>query len=439
MLALSGVYAVSVWAAGGMDERPSWKISAWIWVVALGARLLLFTSHPVQEDDFYRYMWDGHVCLQGVNPYRHSPDAVILERMAHSTKVHPDVVSLVRSLGDSPEAILTLNRINHPHLTTLYPPLLMAVFAAAQFLFPWNLDGLRLMLLLFDVGGHLILWKLVRMLGRPQALWVAYAWCPLVIKEFANSAHADGVVIFFILAALLAVASGRWLWAYLGLSMAVLSKIFPLILLPLLLSHGWRESKSSWRSIVLIGLGTVAAFIPMAMAMGMQSGTYAYASSWRKNSWLFPKLEELTRSMGHDHVPARFVCIGIIAVVVVVASWRTWKGAAESLFRDCFVVLGVFFCLLPAQFPWYLTWVLPFLALFPSPPWVLLSCLMPLYYLGFWVDYTHDGGASSMVSDAQHRHIVELEFLPMMGWFTWIVARKHAACIWRLAVRRCVR
>jgi len=46
-----------------------------IWIIGLGllARLRMFASTPILEDDFYRYFWDGGVLANGFNPYNYSP------------------------------------------------------------------------------------------------------------------------------------------------------------------------------------------------------------------------------------------------------------------------------------------------------------------------------------------------------------------------------
>ena len=36
-------------------------------------RLTLLVSAPIQEIDFYRYLWDGRVLWHGLNPYRFAP------------------------------------------------------------------------------------------------------------------------------------------------------------------------------------------------------------------------------------------------------------------------------------------------------------------------------------------------------------------------------
>ena len=39
----------------------------------LAARAILFASEPVLEDDYQRYLWDGAVTAQGLNPMRSRP------------------------------------------------------------------------------------------------------------------------------------------------------------------------------------------------------------------------------------------------------------------------------------------------------------------------------------------------------------------------------
>jgi hypothetical protein len=52
------------------DNRTALR---WILLFDLGCRLLLLPSHPIQEIDVYRYMWDGIVTAEDQNLYRFSP------------------------------------------------------------------------------------------------------------------------------------------------------------------------------------------------------------------------------------------------------------------------------------------------------------------------------------------------------------------------------
>ena len=48
------------------------------------SRLLLLPSHPIQEIDLYRYIWDGEVSAAGVSPWEFSP-AQVLAALATET------------------------------------------------------------------------------------------------------------------------------------------------------------------------------------------------------------------------------------------------------------------------------------------------------------------------------------------------------------------
>lgn len=44
--------------------------SIWLLVIpGIILRLIIFPAAPIQEDDFYRYLWDGAVTAEGYNPY----------------------------------------------------------------------------------------------------------------------------------------------------------------------------------------------------------------------------------------------------------------------------------------------------------------------------------------------------------------------------------
>ena len=68
------VYAVAVWQV----RRQATESGSLALVLVFAAlfRMVLLFSEPIQEDDFYRYLWDGKLVASGLNPYRFSPRAV---------------------------------------------------------------------------------------------------------------------------------------------------------------------------------------------------------------------------------------------------------------------------------------------------------------------------------------------------------------------------
>ncbi|MGI9553793.1 MAG: hypothetical protein ACR2NC_02625, partial [Thermodesulfobacteriota bacterium] len=46
------------------------KILFYIFIIGLLIRVITLFSIPVLEDDYFRYLWDGSVTANGINPYK---------------------------------------------------------------------------------------------------------------------------------------------------------------------------------------------------------------------------------------------------------------------------------------------------------------------------------------------------------------------------------
>ena len=156
-------------------------------------------------------------------------------------------------LSRASETVTTIfQRVHHREVPTVYPPAAQWVFAAAAALTPsdascWtHVLVLKIGFVAFDLGTMLVLVGLLRRLQMPTTWCLAYGWCPLVIKEVANSGHLDVVAVFFTTLALYLLrainrpacrehqrpALAATLAAGLALGIAVLAKSYPIILLP---------------------------------------------------------------------------------------------------------------------------------------------------------------------------------------------------------------
>lgn len=97
----------------------------------LGFRAIVLWSQPIQEDDFYRYLWDGKVVASGLNPYAVSPQRV-KEARADDVLIRP----YVRIGQQEPEFARILARVNYPTVPTIYPPLAQGLFAVTALVAP---------------------------------------------------------------------------------------------------------------------------------------------------------------------------------------------------------------------------------------------------------------------------------------------------------------
>ncbi|MCG8510319.1 MAG: glycosyltransferase 87 family protein, partial [Rhodospirillales bacterium] len=379
-------------------------------IIATGLlmRFAQFGATSVLEDDYYRYLWDGAVAANGYSPYEFSPEHV----QRGDERVSGAVLELAEASGP------VIERINHPWLSTIYPPTAQAAFAAAYWISPFDINGLRIVWLGIDLLILLLLYQLLRR-GPQLAVSLAIYWLnPLLVKEVFNAGHMELVLIAALLATLAAALSG---WrgssgALLGLAAG--AKVWPVIWLPLLI----RSGHMSWlrRFVVVISFALTTGLLALPILLGRldnRSGFTAYAQRWQMNDSVYMLVHELAKlvSAEHHHFIARIV---IVVVMLVILTWllRRYRPDAGWLIDSVTTMTVALFLLSPTQFPWYYMWVLPLMALRPLWSILALTVTMPLYYLRFpmdamgyakWFDYG----------------VVWIEYVPIWLLLTWELRR----------------
>lgn len=197
------IYAFAFRTATRAHDQRS--IVSLVFVFATAFRLVLLFSSPIQEIDYYRYIWDGHVMTEGINPFRYSPHEILTTIPDHST---PEELRILVALRESrPPLSEIVARIHFGELSTVYPPASQWVFAAAAWTTPAGADLstyvmiIKFWIVLFDLLALVLLIRILDLVGMPPGAAIVYGWCPLVLKEFANSGHLDSIAIFWTTAA----------------------------------------------------------------------------------------------------------------------------------------------------------------------------------------------------------------------------------------------
>ncbi len=421
MAAAGAVFLVLPWLIRASRVLKPGLATGLLWAMlgaGLAMRLVLFASEPALEDDFQRYLWDGAVTASGLNPYETSPEAAMA--------ADPEVKALGR-LGR--ESGLTLGRINHPQLRTLYPPVAQGAFALAYWLEPWSLNAWRALILLSDLAAIALLLLLLRDLGRSPLWATLYWWNPVALKELYNSAHMDALVVPLMLGALVLAIRHRPLSATTALTLAAGIKIWPVILLPLIWRAILNQPKKLLPAIALALFGGVLLAWPIVSAgLDPSSGLTAYASKWKTNSAMFLMLDGLA-GQALDILRIEALSSGLLARLAIVLAmgalvvWqcRTAAGDAQAIVRKALIITGAMFLLSPAQFPWYYLWVLPLLALVPVRGLLVLTATLPLYYTAFYF-------LSNQTYEVYSERLIWLIWLPAWGLLAW-EARHWAASL----------
>ncbi len=379
-------------------------------LVGLALRLVYLASAPIFEDDFYRYLWDGAAVAAGLDPFAVAP-ADVVAGVAPAEWL---------ALGEASGGVV--ERVTYPDLRTIYPALAQAVFLLAHLLEPWSLDALRLVLLTAEAVGLVVLLQLLRETGR-SPLWAAlYWWNPLIAKELVNSAHMDGILLPFVLGALLLAIRRRPVLASGLLALATAVKLWPVLLLPVLLR--------SWlgRPRQLFAAASGVLFLPVLLgALDDGSGFVAYGREWRRNAALFTLVWEGVNGLA-DYLAisrldagqlARLLAVGVVLALALALNIRPARDPIDLARRVLFVTAALFL-VSPTGYPWYFTWFAPLLAILPVPGLMALTVMLPLYYLRFPLEARGQGEVFETV-------VVAVEFAPVLALLAWQALRGRMA------------
>jgi len=398
-------------------RKTDFKLPArlWLWIlgIAVLSRLLLMFSHPIQETDSYRYLWDGHQVLQKANPYQKSPE------MAFNSS---------SNLNGSNEIQNLYSFINYPQIRTIYPPLAQFIFAAAQMITPWKLWGWRLLIFTAELMMVGILVSTLRHMNRSPAWIVVYAWCPLILKEFSNSLHLDVFALLFLVGMIYFWVRSRHFAAVVMLAFAVLIKWFALILLPVIAL--WIYKRDRARIIPAVGLFfliLVSSFIPFWSALF--EGLGQFGALWQVNDGIYNLIFHSYQSLGFDQFNAVnvlsrvtvFVLFSII-MILVLNRLRSSEALTDYL-RACMILIAALFFLIPTGNPWYFTWVFPFLIFCPSRSLIFFSGLAFMYYIDFYFMYRTNFETWAEVVWVEYGL-----FFMLLGWELWKTRQLPSFC-----------
>lgn len=190
--------------------------------IAFLFRAIFILAIPNLSQDFYRFIWDGRMILEGFNPYLYSVESFI------SSGSLP--------VNQAQELYTGMGMLNASHFTN-YPPLNQLCFIFAGLFAGKSIVGsamvLRLIIIAADFGTLYFGKKLLEKLNIPVYNIFWYVLNPFIIIELTGNLHFESVMIFFLIWSLYLLHIGKWQWAAVVLACSVSVKLMPLVFLPL--------------------------------------------------------------------------------------------------------------------------------------------------------------------------------------------------------------
>ena len=330
---------------------------------ALGFRAFALFAPAVLSDDWYRFVYDGRLVLEGINPFTVLPS----EEPSRSPDLYP--------------------LLNSQQYYSVYPPLLQGIFALAVAI-GGSVKGavlvLRLLILLFEAGS---LWLLLELLsGDRRKLTLLYALCPLVIVEMTGGIHFEAIMTFFMLLSAWLVSRKKGVLAGLALGGAIAAKLLPLLFVPLLLPVlGWK--KGSLAAALAVGTAALT-FLPFWEAATLQnilSSTELYFVSFEFNGGLYKGLKMIyIQIQGWNDIAVSGPLLSTFGTVlmVLIALWR-FPDDHRAFLTTAGLMLATYQLFSTTVHPWYLAPLVALLSLSSYRFALVWAMLIPLTYLSY--------------------------------------------------------
>ncbi len=323
------------------------KIPVWHGIAAaILFRLIFIVSTPLLSDDYFRFVWDGHLLNAGINPYLYLPSELMQEGIESIAGITQELYA----------------QLNSPDYYSVYPPVSQAIFWLAVKLSPDSMAGsiliMRLLVMVAEVLNMLLLWRLLRKTGLPDNYTLLYALNPLVILELTGNLHFEVFMILFVLLGLYQLCYQRAIWAGLAFGLAIGIKLLPLLFLPFV----WRKlglvkflyfSAGLVFILLLIGLP----LINMQVIMHIADSLDLYFRKFEFNASIYYLLRWLGFQIsGYNQIALLGPVLSLVTFIVVV--WLAVKsklGSVKRLAGYMAVALTIYLLLATTVHPWYIT------------------------------------------------------------------------------------
>ncbi|APS38470.1 glycosyltransferase 87 family protein [Salegentibacter sp. T436] len=337
------------------------KNNFWFLVgVAVLFRLVFIAATPNLSQDFYRFIWDGQLIMNEINPYLSVPN---------------DLKELTTSLEFTQQKLIQgMGSLSAGNFTS-YPPVNQLLFAISAILGGKSILGsvvvMRCFIILADLGALYFGRKLLLKLKLPthQIFW--FILNPFIIIELTGNLHFEGVMLFFLLWSIYLLHQKKWVWSAILLGISVSVKLLPLLFLPLLWNYFVKSRKTENSDIpglnfkkllgyyFIVGLTVIASFLPF-ISSEFISNFSASIALWFQKFEFNASIYYIIRWIGFQlkgyniiGTAGKILPLIVILILAGLAFFRR-NNSTQKLIGTMLLGVSVYFFLSTTVHPWYI-------------------------------------------------------------------------------------
>lgn len=353
----------------------NYGINFWL-LAGLGIffRLLFFPVIPNLSQDFYRFLWDGRLLVDGINPYLFTPEQLLNNTPPKSILSNWTIDSWnAITVVQGQELYNGMGALNGSHYSN-YPPINQLCFAIASFFTGKSILGsamvLRLLIILADIGILYFGRKLLIRLQLPVENIFWYFLNPFIIIEMTGNLHFESVMLFFVVWALYLLHRGNWVVAAILWGLSISLKLLPLLLLPLFFMYFSKRDNAN-RFLTPLGIKQMLLFYSVTLAtVALTFAPFlsnAFVSNFGESIGLWFQKFEFNASIYYIIRWIGFQTIGwniiadvgkilplfVVFILLLFTFFRKNKST-QQLITSMLFGISVYFLLSTTVHPWYI-------------------------------------------------------------------------------------
>ncbi len=384
-------------------NRP--KDIKWLVVASFVFRALFIMAIPNLSQDFYRFIWDGRMILEGFSPYLYTPQSFI------------EMGQL--PVNQAKELYAGMGFLNGSHYTN-YPPINQLFFVLAAFFSKSNILGaaitMRIFIILADLGILYYGKKLLQKLQLPSENIFFYILNPFIIIELTGNLHFEGIMLFFLIWSLYLLHNNQFKWAAVIFGLSVSVKLIPLLFLPLFYQKlGFKKSSLFY---VIVGVVNILLFLPF-VTVEFINNYLVTVGLWFQNFEFNASIYYLVREIGYKFrgyneiaIIGKILPLIVFVGILLMAFFKKAK-TTEQLITVMLLALSFYYFMATTVHPWYIA-SLVLLTLFTNYKYpIVWSFVIILSYLAY-----------ANIKNEENLWLVTIQYLIVYGLFCYEVFLK---------------